>query len=251
VECRLFALAPALPVVLMAEGRSSAGAGRRPERTVAFSADSSLNAGLAPPRLSRAINAVRASGVSAWILRVFRGRALTVCVGIVVLVAAVLAGLAAMPDRTPASRPWATPQSSGPAPGAPLAAHPTATTPPTVDAVLDDHDAVNGEDPVAAVVHLLRLRARCVDTTSSTCVAGYAESDSALEDADNHPIGGSRVDGLLLPGNSPAPAVELVQGYGNAVLLRASPADERRQPVLVLAVRTDTGWRLRDLFEPD
>jgi hypothetical protein len=45
--------------------------------------------------------------------------------------------------------------------------------------------------------------------------------------------------------------VQLLQNYGDVALMRAATGNEERQPVLVLAVRTDTGWRLRDLFEPD
>jgi hypothetical protein len=252
VECRLFALAPALPVVLVADRSPAAGSstGMRGSRSGSgLSAVSARPATDARSALRRATSAVARSGAGDWLGRALRGRALAVSFGIVLLVAALLAGLAAIPDRAPVST---GPMSEGgppSEPARPAPADPAASIDPapTVDPTASE--PLTGEDPVAATASLLRMRARCLDAATPGCVSGYAEPASALATADLHALGTARRSPQLLVDD--AARVQLVQSYGDAVLIQALPANEKRQPVLVLAVRTDTGWRLRDVFEPD
>jgi hypothetical protein len=250
VECRLFALAPALPVVLVADrhppGAGDTGAPRRSARLPVMSARRAIDV---LPALARAAAAADRRGMGAWIQRVLRGRAFAVCLGIVLLVVTLLAGLAAIPDRAPESTttlPEAKP-SHGPA--RPPNAEGTAT-PTRADHVPVDGDAGTGEDPVAATVFLLGLRERCLNGGSAACVARYTEPASALADADAHAFGNAPQPRSLLADGAES-AVKLVETYGDVALMQASNGNEKRQPVFVLAVRTDTGWRLRDLFEPD
>jgi hypothetical protein len=252
IECRVFALAPALPVILVADRRPVTSGSRSGSGSPAdFSGSPSRRAATALPGLSGAAVALGRSGVVAWIQRVLHGRALALCLGIVLLVALLIVGLAAIPERVPASasRPPEGKQTRADAPTEQTDTTPTATTSPAESDAPDDAGVVTREDAVAATEFLLRLRAQCANTESAACVSRYAEPGSALADADTHAFDQSRRERLLL--NGADTVVQFVQAYGNAVLVRATTANEKRQPVLVLAVRTDTGWRLRDLFEPD
>ncbi|MET0480509.1 MAG: hypothetical protein ABWZ69_04055 [Mycetocola sp.] len=261
VECRLFALAPALPVVLVADRRATgAGATRHSSRQAGpgTSVMGPRRAIGVLPVLRRVATAVEARGVGAWAERVLRGRALAVCFGIVLLVVVLLAGLAAIPERaaesaaTPAGahHPGRSPKPlDAQARASPARAGNEAPDDGTDAAPVDEDNGGSGDDPVAATVRLLALRSRCLDAGSAACVAGYAEPLSALADADAHRFGQERGSPSLLTEVSGS-GVELVQSYGDLVLMQTT-ATEERQPVFVLAVRTNTGWRLRELFEPD
>ncbi|SFN88655.1 hypothetical protein [Mycetocola miduiensis] len=261
VECRLFALAPALPVVLVADRRAT-GAGAAPRGARRQGPGTAV---MGPrhaigelPVLGRVVTAIEACGVDAWAERVLRGRALAVCFGIVLLIVVLLAGLAAIPDRAaksaaPAAGAQRTGQSSMPsdaqARASPARAGGEAPDDGTVTAPVDVDYGGPGDDPVAATVRLLGLRSRCLDAGSAACVAGYAEPASALADADAHQFGEARGTQSTLAEVSDS-GVELVQSSGDLALMQTT-ATEERQPVFVLAVRTNTGWRLRDLFEPN
>ncbi|WP_411721081.1 hypothetical protein [Mycetocola sp.] len=259
MECRIFALAPALPVVLAPDRQTAGVSGRGPTgalRAAARSATAPGGATAVLPALARAASAVGRSGLGAWIQRVSRGRALALCLGIVLLVVTLLLGLAAIPDRMPVPAgsfpdgiPSSQPVRPVPAAEPPASAGQAESAPRIEGEDKDMGEAVTAEDPVAATLALFRLRSRCADEGSTECVSRYAEPRSALAEADKHAFGKTRPSVRLLDGADHE--VQLVQAYGDVVLVRASPANDRRQPVFILAVRTDTGWRLRDLFEPD
>ena len=250
LECRLFGIAPALPVVLVADRRTPGepvAVTGRPRRTAGVATRRATDA--LPGLLRRAVSAGSVSGAAGYVARVLRGRALALCVGIVLLVLTLIAGLSLIPDRGEAAgvqqeRPAPTMSEASPAGPVP---HSSAAT----GADAGDDDTIDAEDPVAATVALLERRSRCARKMSPTCVPGYAEAGSALAETDAHAFDGSAGEGLLLEVDGAASVVQHVQDYGDAALLHAVPANEKRQPVLILAVRTDTGWRLRDLFEPN
>ena len=249
LECRIFAQAPALPLVLVADRRRAESAGdvaRVHRRNTAASPTGSRRA-TAGRQVARAIAAAPGRrGARPWLARVLRGRALAVCLAIVVAVVGVGVGLSAIPesdsyrDRPPRASKDAAPQASPPSSPAGDDTQPTSA----------ESAAVAGTDAVAAVSALLSLRSRCAAVPAPRCVARFAEPGSALDAADRHAFAGG-ADGILLTGAGSAGRIEIVQEYGDAVLTRAVSDEEKRQPVLVLVVRTDTGWRLRDLFEPD
>lgn len=234
LECRIFAEAAPLPIVLVADRLTPDDAriavtGRR--RAVVLPR---LGPGRTP---AVAIAAVR---------RLLHGRRLTVCVGVAALVLVVVAGLAAIPETDRAGHPATTSQTPAPAqnpPRSPSAVAGTAFTP-------EESETVTADDPEAAASALLALRARCAAVDAAECVSRFAEPGSALHASDGRAFsdGGS---GALLVSKESRSRIEIVEEYGDAVLTRAVATDEKRQPVLVLVVRTDTGWRLRDLFEPD
>ncbi|MET1051757.1 MAG: hypothetical protein ABWX65_03870 [Mycetocola sp.] len=242
LECRIFAVTPALPVVLVAD-RSSRGPAdtRRPDH---------VEHGNPLAALQRALLALPAvdtlTGLGGWFRRAIRGRTLATCVGILVMVVIVSAGLIALPPGSGAADAGLVPDA------VPASAHAVSTHDPVSQG---DSAAVSADDPVGATMALLTIRATCVAYASTTtrtedCVGGYAEAGSALDEADRYALATDTADGMLLTHEESRYSVELVQAHGDAVLLRAVPANAERQPVLVLVVKTDTGWRLRDLFEP-
>lgn len=108
--------------------------------------------------------------------------------------------------------------------------------------------AVLGSDPVLAAVELGARRDRCRSgPAAESCVLDYAEHGSAFHDAEvtRDAIGPVDPTGL-----------ELVDRQGDAAVIRGTVqgvpddagAHEERQPVTLLVVRGETGWRLREIF---
>lgn len=103
-------------------------------------------------------------------------------------------------------------------------------------------------DPVGATAGLLAAREACRGGKAApACVLDYAEHGSPFHEQElsGEPLG---------PLDVAEPV--LVDRQGDAAVLRSGlgtgavddPADERRQPVTLLVVRGETGWRLRDVF---
>lgn len=248
LECRIFAVAPALPLVLVADRPAADAATSVPSRSRQAPGKGVLQDATARVDAARRL-AVRLAhvGVGAWLRRVARGHTLAVCLGVGVLVLALGAGLAAVPGRVDAGdAPGTTGTPTAPAPRS--SAHDTGD--PGLALTAEEKAQVDGEDPAGAVAALLALRARCATAGAADCAAEFAEPGSALDEADRHQFS-TGAAGMLLVDPGSRSRVEVVQAYGDAVLTRVVPADDKRQPVLVLVVRTDTGWRLRDAFEPD
>lgn len=247
LECRIFAEAPPLPLILV---------GDRPPPGVLRTAPASRRRTLpligpgrgAAPALAAARMALEGIGhrrMGAWAHRLRHHRTLAVCVGVAVLAVGVSLGLALVPDTTGAGRP-----ATDPPPRAAVQEPPEPPPPARAPHLTaEEETVVTGEDAAAAASALLALRARCAEADAPACVDLFAEQGSAIEAADRHAFAGDG-SGVLLADDSLG-RVEIVQAYGDAVLTRAVPSDDKRQPVLVLVVRTDTGWRLRDVFEPD
>ncbi|WP_111720096.1 protein kinase family protein [Homoserinimonas sp. OAct 916] len=114
---------------------------------------------------------------------------------------------------------------------------------------------VQGDDPLAAVEVLFAARQRCLQQESLVCLHDVVQDDTALMAADrarlgDHSVGASR-DGDATP--SPGPQTHrarLVERSGDAALIQWEPqAAKESQPVSVLLLRTETGWRLREIFD--
>lgn len=130
---------------------------------------------------------------------------------------------------------------TGPAEGPP----PAAGTEHTVE---QPEEPVIDVDPVIATVGLLTAREACRGGRAApACVLDYAELGSPFHEQElsGEPLG--TID-LADP--------VLVDRQGDAAVLRSElrmravdgPGDERSQPVTLLVVRGETGWRLRDVF---
>ena len=253
LECRIFAVAPSLPVVLVADRRTQPV--ERDIREVRQSAVPPLRVALsALTRAKRLAVSLSGAAFRGRLRRVVRRRGLPIGLAVLVGALVVSAGLTAIPgaaegrqkvptqSRSTAQSPAISAPAGKPSPGGVIAGLGFST---------EEATAVAGEDAAAAAAALLELRGRCAVRAEPSCVGLFAEAGSAIDDADRHAFGSRRAGGVLLAEPQSRERVELVQAYGDAVLTRAIPANGERQPVLVLVVRTDTGWRLRDLFEPD
>jgi hypothetical protein len=108
--------------------------------------------------------------------------------------------------------------------------------------------ALTHDDPLAATAVLLARRASCISRKSISCLAGIDQPNSAALEADSH-----RVRQLKTAGGptSPPPATELlalVQRLGDSAIIGlGAPTTGSLYPTSVLVVKTDAGWRLRDL----
>ena len=118
----------------------------------------------------------------------------------------------------------------------------------TDDSAADDEasasatDAVHGDDPVEAARVLLRARLSCLREPTPSCLEAVDQPGSPL----------AQRDAVLLddPGQatSPSSAIEITEEssrLGGTVLLSATGPDGR--PASVLVMRTEAGWRLRDV----
>lgn len=118
-----------------------------------------------------------------------------------------------------------------------------------------DDAVLTGDDPVAAARVLLATREKCLTALSLQCLGAVVQRDSAAWDAD-----AARVAGLRDGSRSQATtwreewSVEVVDTMGAVVLLETHGGDDpedaagQTTPASVLIIRTEAGWRIRDVF---
>jgi hypothetical protein len=111
-------------------------------------------------------------------------------------------------------------------------------------------DAIRSDDPVVAAPALLGSRRACfaVKGASASCLDASIQPDSALYRADTAALG---TPGAAAQRDFSGAVFELVQQWGAAALVRATPADDVRpksEPASILLVRSEAGWRLRDVY---
>ncbi len=128
---------------------------------------------------------------------------------------------------------------------------PSAARPASGEAAtsLSEHlAAVAGEDPLSAATALIALRHECLATRDISCLAGADQVGSAFHEADIHLIGRLAAGTALSPKSSLAGQLTLVQQLGNSAILNLLPLSDTTQknPVPLLLVRSETGWRIRD-----
>ncbi|GGE87952.1 hypothetical protein [Mycetocola zhadangensis] len=184
--------------------------------------------------LSRKL-AAHATGLGGWFSRVLRGRATMLVVATGVAVAVVWGGLVVLPDTEDA-----------------VGANDGSTerrSLPELTMTEKEKAAVEADEPLAALTALLALRSRCLATGSLNCISLFAEPGSAAEATDEHAL--STKGEPLIAGPIAAEETALLQHTGHAALFRVHPAgDKESQPVLVLVMKTNAGWRVRDLAVP-
>ena len=103
------------------------------------------------------------------------------------------------------------------------------------------------DDPVAAVPLLLAERTRCFDDLSVLCLDAVDQSGSTALAEDREEIermlAGETVKYWGVVGESPA----LVERLGDSALVTV---DAQNKPASVLMIRTEAGWRIREIFAP-
>ncbi|MFF1634954.1 hypothetical protein [Leifsonia sp. NPDC058248] len=177
------------------------------------------------------------------------------------IVAAVLAVVPAQtpPDGSPAAadprsaptvhhaRPTASAGAVGrtPAPVASVSPSPTSTVDHTTGT-----DAIRSHDPVIAAPALLSARHACFVANGAppSCLDASTQPDAALHREDRAALG---APGAAARRDFGGAAFELVQQWGDAALVTATPAkgvQAKSEPASILLVRSEAGWRLRDVY---
>jgi len=95
-----------------------------------------------------------------------------------------------------------------------------------------------GADPVAATAVLLAARDACMtgaEDRRSACLAAISDGTASSIDLPDRPLAG------LAP--------SLLERTGDTALVALTPKDPKTAPASALLMRTEAGWRLRQLYE--
>jgi hypothetical protein len=111
-------------------------------------------------------------------------------------------------------------------------------------------DPLQADDPIAAVVTLLRIRDGCVADRSVLCLDAVGQVGSSALDDDQRLVrtlqdGAESPEPFLVD----AAQVSLVERLGDTALVELADVAET-QPASILMMRTEAGWRIRDYLEP-
>lgn len=128
--------------------------------------------------------------------------------------------------------------------------HAQATSPSVPDGTEPSDDAIEGDDPVAALVALLDERRRCVRELSVLCLDAVVQPASSALEGDSAVIRGLQAGGEQTPdatveANGPV----LVERLGDSALLDLGDVPQT-QPASALVMRGEAGWRIRDYLGP-
>jgi hypothetical protein len=112
---------------------------------------------------------------------------------------------------------------------------------------VSDTPSSDADEPVTAVGDLLRARDACFERGSEECLRSVDQADSALLTDDLTAIRASE---------QPAPlggrSLSVIQRTGDVVLMELAPAEgdagAATQSASLLAMRSEAGWRLRELY---
>jgi hypothetical protein len=107
------------------------------------------------------------------------------------------------------------------------------------------------DDPVAALPLLLAERSRCFNDLSVLCLDAVTQQESTAAADDRAAIeallAGERSQGVQLAEVAGAEPV-LVERLGDSALVAV---DGQSEPASVLMIRTEAGWRIREIFAPE
>lgn len=113
-------------------------------------------------------------------------------------------------------------------------------------------DAVAGDDPVEAARALLGLREECLAQASLECLGGVVQADSAAWDTDSATIRRLQQGEVHTPPGWLDGELAVIDTMGAVVLLAMGPAQAEASAetptASVLVIRTEAGWRIRDVF---
>lgn len=112
--------------------------------------------------------------------------------------------------------------------------------------------AITGDDPVAAVPHLLAARSACLARVSGDCLAGADQASSPIMAADLERSRRAQAGETSSPGSDYALfAAVLIERTGNSALVALEPAADAadNKPASLLVIKGEAGWRLREIFE--
>jgi hypothetical protein len=206
-------------------------------------------------RLARSIRTVR---LTVWIAG---GAGLCALVAALTLIPSALSA-----ERTPTVSPAAVgespPPASAPASARPSAASASSRSPSssegpagsglTEEGPTKDSGAA-GEDPAVAAVALIATRRACLEQRSESCLAGVDQNDSAAMDADRYLLRSlSAHADIPTDASFDGMAPGLVQRLGDTAIVQfgfaeATEPPAKANPASLLLIRSEAGWRIRDL----
>ena len=216
-------ISPERPASPIRERRRGA-AHRRPSSSVLIEAFDAGPAALLAAPLTEA----RSRAVS--VLGRLHGRARLLLISGAAAVALTVAAVVLMPSgagsQPPAPQVTSVMRSSSPSAAA--SSTPAAST----------GSVVLGSDPVAAAAELLARRDECLELTveaQKACLARVADGQTSDLSEPARPLAG------LTP--------SLIERTGDSALVALAPHDAQTAPASALLMRTEAGWRLRQLYE--
>lgn len=128
-------------------------------------------------------------------------------------------------------------------------AEPTAPVGP-VSSAAQSNDQVQGDDPVQAATLLLPLRESCFRESSLLCLDEVDDLGSPIADADAAGIRRTQQSGTAeLPAAYELASITLIEQNGGAALLSAELQGEKTEPASILLIRSEAGWRIREIFD--
>jgi hypothetical protein len=107
---------------------------------------------------------------------------------------------------------------------------------------VDVHEVIRGDDAAAATSLLLEARAECLRDATPSCLAAVDHPGSPLDRQD-----AALIDDPALTEEAVVPIRlgDEIQRLGESVLYEAYSVDD--EPASVLVMRTEAGWRLREI----
>jgi hypothetical protein len=128
------------------------------------------------------------------------------------------------------------------------AARPGGDAAPVASATASPELAGVAPDPVAAAAELLELRASCFATLDLACLDQVVQPGSAIETADRAAIVAARDGDTPESVEFDLGGIAVTAEMGAAVLVSVPFVDAEREPASLLMMRSEAGWRLRELF---
>lgn len=104
-------------------------------------------------------------------------------------------------------------------------------------------------DAAAATAELLELRASCFATLDLACLDQVVQPGSAIEADDRAAIVAARDGGAAEPVEFDLDGIAVSAEMGAAVLVSVPFVAAEREPASLLVMRSEAGWRLRELFD--
>jgi hypothetical protein len=104
-------------------------------------------------------------------------------------------------------------------------------------------------DPVGATTALLELRDACLAALDARCLEQVDQPGSAIERADLALLAGAREGVAIEPGEYALDAITVTAEMGDAVLMAVPRTAPESEPASLLVMRSEAGWRLRELFD--
>jgi hypothetical protein len=104
-------------------------------------------------------------------------------------------------------------------------------------------------DPASAASDLLEVRASCLASRDLDCITAVVQPGSPIAASDRALLLGDGSEGGAAVEPFDLGAIALVADMGSAVLLEVPYADAEREPASLLMMRSEAGWRLRELFD--